>query len=66
MPKNRSTSNVNELFDEYQKRLDYEKYMNPKGIKPTITSRFKKESTEIDFLNHEILLMRSQKPYEKN
>ena len=40
--------------------------MNPKGLKPTITSRFKKPATEIDFLNHDLMLQRSVKPYEKN
>lgn len=39
--------------------------MNPKGIKPTITSRFKKPAQEIEFLNHDLWLMRSPKPYGK-
>lgn len=38
----------------------------PKGIKPTITSRFKKPKQEIEFVNHEMLLMRSPKPYSNN
>ena len=42
------------------------KYLNPMGLKPTISSRFEKPAKEIDFLNHEVLLMRSPKPYEKN
>ena len=33
---------LSKLVGNYQSRLDYEKYMNPKGLKPTITSRFKK------------------------
>ena len=40
--------------------------MNPKGLKPTITSNFRKPNPEIEFVNHEMLLMRSPKPYEKN
>ena len=40
--------------------------MNPKGLKPTITSRFKKPPKQIEFLSHEMLLSRSAKPYEKN
>ena len=40
--------------------------MNPLGIKPTITSRFEKPTKEIDFLNHEMMLVRSPKPYDKN
>ena len=66
IPKNKNTTNVQELAENYQKRLDYEKYLNPMGLKPTISSRFEKPAKEIDFLNHEVLLMRSPKPYEKN
>ena len=40
--------------------------MNPKGIKPTITSHFKKPIQEIDFVSHEMMLMRTNKPQEKN
>ena len=40
--------------------------MNPKGLKPTITSRFKKPSTEIEFVSHNLLLHRSPKPYTEN
>ena len=42
MPKHKNTTNVNQIYDNYAKRLDFEKYMNPLGIKPTITSSFKK------------------------
>ena len=42
MPKHKTTTNVNQIYDNYSKRLDFEKYMNPFGIKPTITSSFKK------------------------
>ena len=40
--------------------------MNPKGYKPTITSNFQKPQTEIDFVNHEMRLMRSPKDYGKD
>ena len=40
VPKNKKTYDVNKLYKNYEKRLDFEKYMNPKGVKPTITSRF--------------------------
>ena len=39
--------------------------MNPKGLKPTITSNFKKPQQEIEFLNHEMMLMRSPKDIGK-
>ena len=38
--------------------------MNPFGMKPTITSRFKKPAREIEFVSHEMLLMRTPKPYD--
>ena len=44
--------NVQKLHENYQKRLEFEKYMCPKGVKPTITSRFKKPRPEIDFVSH--------------
>ena len=66
VPKNKKTSNVEDLYKNYQDRLDYEKYMNPFGLKPTISSKFEKPAKEIDFLNHEVMLMRSPKPYDKN
>ena len=40
--------------------------MNPKGIKPTITSHFKKPTQEIDFVNHDMWLFRSFKPVERD
>ena len=33
IPKIKQTTNVNELIKNYQKRLEFEKYMNPKGLK---------------------------------
>ena len=66
MPKHKNTTNVNQIYNNYAKRLDFEKYMNPLGIKPTITSSFKKPQEEHDFVNHEMMLMRSHKPYKKN
>ena len=66
IPKNKNTSDVQVLHKNYQDRLDFEKYMNPLGLKPTISSKFEKPSKEIDFLNHEVMLMRSPKPYDKN
>ncbi len=62
-PKKSSSTSMTELHENYQKRLDFERYMNPKGYKPTITSNFKKPQMEIDFVNHEVQLMRSPKDY---
>ena len=65
VPKNARFTNLNEAYENYQKRLDFERYMNPKGLKPTITSNFRKPQPEIDFVNHEARLMRSPKDYGK-
>ena len=42
IPNNRTTTNVRELAGQFKEREEWEKYMNPLGIKQTITSRFKK------------------------
>ena len=62
-PKNRDLTS---LVSNYQQRLDFEKYMNPKGLKPTITSRFKKPQQEIEFVSHSVMLHRSPRPYDEN
>ena len=66
MPKHKKSTNVNEIYKNYEKRLDFEKYMNPFGIKQTISSSFQKPQEEHDFVNHDMMLMLSQKPYKKN
>ena len=38
----RRSSSLKDLHANYQKRLEFEHYMNPKGFKPTITSHFRK------------------------
>ena len=40
--------------------------MCPKGVKPTITSRFKKPRESIDFVSHTMELARSHKVMEPN
>ena len=60
------TDSLKELYGNYQKRLEFERYMNPKGFKPTITSNFRKPQPEIEFVNHEMKLMRSPKDYGKD
>ena len=60
-PMKTSEQNLHKLHEQYQKRLEFEKYLCPKGMKPTITSRFPKERQEIEFVSHEMLLTRSPK-----
>ena len=64
-PKNPEDNKLSSIYKNYQARLNWEKYMNPKGLKPTITSNFPKEGAEIDFVSHTARLTRSHKPYDK-
>lgn len=64
VPMKSNTRSIQKLYNNYEERLDFEKYMNPKGLKPTITSRFKKPQESMDFISTEMLLMRSPKPYD--
>ena len=65
-PMKSNVNDINQLKKRYKDRLEWEKYMNPKGLKPTITSRFKKPAKEIEFVSHEMMLARSPKPYDDN
>ena len=42
VPKNKSTTDIQDLHKKYEQKLEFEKYLNPKGLKQTITSRFEK------------------------
>mmetsp|Transcript_27077 Transcript_27077/g.19519 ORF Transcript_27077/g.19519 Transcript_27077/m.19519 type:complete len:93 (+) Transcript_27077:131-409(+) len=57
---------LTQLHQNYQDKLEFEKYMNPKGLKPTITSRFKKPKHEIDFVSHSCAISRSDKTMKSN
>lgn len=61
-PKNKKSEAINEAAANYAKRVDLEKYLNPKGYKPTITSNFPKPQLIHDFAN--IMLYRI--PTNKN
>lgn len=63
-PMKTRVQSLSKLHKNHTDRLEFEKYMNPNGLKPTITSRFAKPAPEIEFVNHEMLLMRSPKPYD--
>ena len=41
-PAKSKVTNLHQLHANYQQRLEFERYMCPKGLKPTITSRFMK------------------------
>lgn len=57
---------IKKLAENYQKRLDFEKYLLPKGVKPTVTSRFKKPRESVEFVSHTMMLARSPKPQFSN
>ncbi len=55
------------LTNQYKQRLEYERLMNPRGHKLSITSNFPKTGPTIDFLQpKQFFLTRSQKEYKKN
>ena len=64
-PKTGHWNSLKEVHENYQQRLEFEHYMNPKGFKPTITSNFRKPQREIEFVNHDVLLLRSPKDHGK-
>ena len=66
VPMKTKERDLHRLHAEYQKRLEFEKYLCPKGVKPTITSRFTQERDEIEFVSHEMTLHRSPKDHGTN
>ena len=66
VPQTRKTNDLNQLLKNYNQRKDYEKYMNPKGLKPMVTSNYPVQGPEHDFVSHNVLLYKSIKPYNKN
>ncbi len=65
-PAKTSEKNLHKLHENYKQRLEFEKYLCPKGVKPTITSRFKMPRPEHEFVSYEIILARSNKPQAIN
>eukprot|EP00826_Nyctotherus_ovalis_P024778 TRINITY_DN19122_c0_g1_i1.p1 TRINITY_DN19122_c0_g1~~TRINITY_DN19122_c0_g1_i1.p1 ORF type:complete len:174 (+),score=34.91 TRINITY_DN19122_c0_g1_i1:116-637(+) len=57
LPKNPPGKSAHKIYVQamnYNKRLEYEKYLNPKGLKPTITSSFPRPQQVFDFANLDI------------
>ena len=65
-PKYSKSRELNYLVDQYKQRLEYEKYFNPRGLKPTITSVFPKVADTIEFVNLKCFLVRTNKEYHGN
>jgi len=65
-PRYSKNRTLHHLVDQYKQRVEYEKYMNPRGIKPTITSNFPKIGDTLDFVNLKCILVRSGKDYNGN
>jgi ribosomal protein L23 len=65
-PKYSKNPELRYLVDRYKQRLEYEKYMNPKGIKTTVTSNFPKFGPSIDYADPKIFLIKSPKIYEED
>lgn len=65
-PKNSRCRELRILHQKYLQRVEYEKYMNPKGLKYTHTSNFPKIANTIDCPNPKLFMVRSQKIYHHN
>ncbi len=65
-PKTRGPRELKTIVHNYQQRVEYEKYMCPKGLKYSYTSRFPKYGDQIDFVNYNIFLVRTGKNMDEN
>jgi ribosomal protein L23 len=62
-PKNTKNKELRILYQKYKQRLEYEKYMNPLGLKYSYTSNFPKIAPIIDMPNPKAWLVRTDKVY---
>ena len=65
-PKQTGIRELSKLANNYKQRLEYEKYMNPLGLKYTITSNFPKPGLTDEFSNFKCFLVRSGKTISGN
>ncbi len=62
-PSGANGGNIRIQAQKYQQRLEFEKYLNPKGLKPTITSKFPQPQQRVDFANLMIYRVPTEKYY---
>jgi len=65
-PKFSKNRSLNHLVYQYKQKTEFEKYMNPKGLKYTFTSNFPKVASEIKLTSPNIFLIRTDKKYPAN
>ena len=65
-PKTRGPREIKTIVNNYKQRVEYEKYMNPKGLKYSFTGRFPKFGDQFDFVNFNAFLVRTNKKLENN
>lgn len=65
-PKFSKNRSLNNLVYQYKQKSEFEKYMNPKGLKYTFTSNFPKVASEIHLTSPNIYLVRTDKKYPAN
>ncbi len=65
-PKFSKNRTLNHLVYQFKQKSEFEKYMNPKGLKYTFTSNFPKVASEIYLANPNIYLVRTDKKYPAN
>lgn len=63
-PKDTKRREIRFLHQAYKQKLIYERYLNPKGLKTTVTSNFPKTKAFEELLDLKCFLVRSGKQYE--
>jgi ribosomal protein L23 len=65
-PVRSSRREVKNLVENYQSKCEYERHLNPKGLRYTITSNFPKVGETHDYIDPKLIMVRSGKPMQKN
>jgi ribosomal protein L23 len=65
-PKLSANRELKHLVNQYKQRQEYEKYMNPKGLRQSVTSNFPKLGDTVNLPDFKFFLTRTDKMYDKN
>jgi ribosomal protein L23 len=66
VPKISKNRELKNLADNFKQKQEYEKYMNPKGLRYSVTSKFPKIGDTYDLPDLKFFLTRTDKMYHKN
>jgi ribosomal protein L23 len=65
-PMRSSRREVKTLIDNYKSKLEYERHLNPKGFRCSVTANFPKIGDTYDYIDPKLFMVRSGKPQPKN